>query len=45
MYAQPASTLYQEKLWQVKLLLGKNRRLALKKAKDQAVKFLPRQFS
>lgn len=45
MYAQSANVLHQEKIWQLKLLIGNNRRLALKKAKDHAVKFLPRQFS
>lgn len=39
-----ALTLYQEKLWQIKLLLGNNRKLALKKAKDTSVEFLKRQF-
>ena len=48
MYQQSSITLYQEKLWQVKLMLGRNRKLALKKAKDQAkntaIKFAKRQF-
>lgn len=44
MYHQKSSTLYQEKLWQIKLLLGKNRKIALKKAKNAAEKFNPRQF-
>lgn len=36
--------LYQEKLWQIKLILGANRNLAIKKAKDDGVEFLKRQF-
>lgn len=43
-YAQTASALYHEKLWQIKLLMGQNRKLAVKKAKDDAVTFLRRQF-
>lgn len=39
-----ALTLYQEKLWQIKLLLSNNRKLALKKVKDNGVEFLRRQF-
>ncbi len=45
MYKQSVCTLYQEKLWQTKLLLGHNRKLAMKKAKDSSVKFIKRQFS
>lgn len=44
MYQQSATTLYQEKLWQVKLMLGRNRKLALKKAKHSATLFAKRQF-
>ncbi|WP_227429447.1 crotonase/enoyl-CoA hydratase family protein [Psychrobacter sp. I-STPA6b] len=44
MYAQSACTLYQEKMWQLKLMLGYNRKLALKKAKDAATTFRQRQF-
>jgi enoyl-CoA hydratase/carnithine racemase len=44
-YQQTAPTLYQEKLWQIKLLLGHNRKLAVKKAKDHTVQFLRRQFN
>ncbi len=44
MYKQSACTLYQEKVWQTKLLLGRNRKLAVKKAKDTTVQFLTRQF-
>ncbi|MDO4699508.1 MAG: crotonase/enoyl-CoA hydratase family protein [Moraxella sp.] len=36
--------LYQEKLWQLKLMLGTNRKLAVKKAKDAGVAFVARQF-
>lgn len=36
--------LYQEKLWQIKLILGANRKLAIKKTKDDGVEFLKRQF-
>lgn len=44
MYHTSPVTLYQEKLWQIKLLIGNNRKLAVKKAKDQMVQFLARQF-
>lgn len=44
MYHTSPVTLYQEKLWQIKLLIGKNRKLAIKKAKDSTVQFLARQF-
>lgn len=44
MHHTSAITLYQEKLWQIKLLLGHNRKLAVKKAKDDTVTFLTRQF-
>ncbi len=45
MFKQPAMTLYQEKIWQMKLMLGKNQKLAVKKAKDSAVEFVKRQFN
>lgn len=45
MYQQSAFTLYQEKAWQLKLMLGRNRKLALKKAKDASVEFAKRQFN
>ena len=45
MYAQSALTLYQEKFWQLKLMLGYNRKLALKKARDAATAFRQRQFN
>ena len=37
-------TLYQEKLWQLKLFASHNRKLAIKKAKDTAVAFRDRQW-
>lgn len=36
--------LYQEKLWQLKLLASTNRKRAIKKAKDTSVAFAKRQF-
>ncbi|MFB6348898.1 crotonase/enoyl-CoA hydratase family protein [Moraxella marmotae] len=36
--------LYQEKLWQIKLMLGHNRKLAIKKAKGAVIEFGKRQF-
>lgn len=44
MYQQSVGTLYQEKLWQIKLILGRNRKLALKKAKQASIRFTQRQF-
>lgn len=44
MYRQSPITVYQEKIWQLKLIVGQNRKRAVKKAKDQAVTFLNRQF-
>ena len=44
MYQQSAMTLYKEKLWQVKLMLGRNRKRALKKVKDASTTFSYRQF-
>ncbi|WP_352336734.1 crotonase/enoyl-CoA hydratase family protein [Psychrobacter sp. 16-MNA-CIBAN-0192] len=44
MYQQSAVTLYQEKLWQIKLMLGRNRKRALKKAKQASTVFAKRQF-
>lgn len=41
---QPEKALRLEKLWQLKLLLGKNSRLARKKDKNPEVEFLPRQY-
>lgn len=45
MYQQSTLTLYKEKMWQLKMMLGRNRKLALKKAKDASVEFAKRQFS
>lgn len=44
MYQQSACRLYQEKYWQIKLILGNNRKIALKKAKDESLQFIKRQF-
>ncbi len=41
---QSASTLYLEKFWQLKLMLGRNRKLALRKAKQASTVFAKRQF-
>ena len=40
----PAKSLRLEKIWQLKLLLGKNSKLARKKDKNPEVQFLPRQY-
>jgi enoyl-CoA hydratase/carnithine racemase len=40
----PDKALRLEKIWQLKLLLGKNSRLARQKDKNPAIEFLPRQF-
>lgn len=40
----PKKSLRLEKIWQLKLLLGKNSKLARKKDKHPEVKFLPRQY-
>lgn len=45
MYAQSTMTLHKEKAWQLKLMLGRNRKLALKKAKEASTAFSKRQFS
>lgn len=44
MYQQSALTLYKEKIWQVKLMLGRNRKIALKKVKVATTEFGKRQF-
>lgn len=44
MYPTSAWRLYQEKYWQIKLLLGQNRKIAIKKVKDHAQNFVKRQF-
>ena len=41
---QPQKSLRLEKIWQLKLLLGKNSILARKKDKNADISFLPRQF-
>ena len=41
---QPEKALRLEKLWQLKLLLGKNSSLARKKDKNPEIQFLPRQY-
>ena len=44
MFQQPATTLYKEKVWQLKMMLGRNRKLALRKAKQASTAFGKRQF-
>ncbi len=44
MYQQSGLTLYKEKMWQLKLMLGRNRKFALKKARDASIEFAKRQF-
>jgi len=44
MYQQSNITLYKEKMWQLKLMMGRNRKLALKKAKQASTAFAKRQF-
>ena len=44
MYQQSFATLYQEKCWQLKLMLGHNRKIALKKVKDASARYGKRQF-
>lgn len=41
---QPKRSLRLEKIWQLKLLLGKNSQIARKKDKNPELEFLPRQF-
>ncbi|MEG2358204.1 crotonase/enoyl-CoA hydratase family protein [Acinetobacter sp.] len=41
---KPDKSLRLEKIWQLKLLLGKNSKLARKKDKNPEVQFLPRQY-
>lgn len=41
---QPSKSLRLEKIWQLKLLLGKNSQIARKKDKNLEVQFLPRQY-
>lgn len=44
MHHQPATTLYKEKVWQLKMMLSRNRKLALRKAKQASTSFGKRQF-
>lgn len=44
MFDQPATTLYKEKFWQLKMMFGRNRKLALRKAKQASTAFGKRQF-
>ncbi|MDN3452295.1 MULTISPECIES: crotonase/enoyl-CoA hydratase family protein [unclassified Psychrobacter] len=44
MHHQPCTTLYKEKAWQLKMMLGRNRKLALRKAKQASTIFGKRQF-
>ena len=41
---QPSKSLRLEKIWQLKLLLGKNSQIARKKDKKPELEFLPRQY-
>ena len=41
---QPKKSLRLEKIWQLKLLVGKNSQIARKKDKNPEVEFLPRQY-
>lgn len=45
MHTTSRRQLYQEKWWQLKLILGYNRKLAIKKSKDAGVQFIKRQFN
>lgn len=44
MQTRPQKTLRMEKIWQIKLLSGKNQRRAVKKDRAAQTEFLPRQF-
>ncbi|MGO1282016.1 crotonase/enoyl-CoA hydratase family protein [Psychrobacter sp.] len=44
MHHKPATTLYKEKVWQLKMMLSRNRKLALRKAKQASTSFGKRQF-
>ena len=44
MQHQPKKSLRLEKLWQLKLILGKNSAIARKKDKNSDLQFLPRQY-
>ena len=41
---EPKKSLRLEKIWQLKLLMGKNSQIARKKDKHPEVQFLPRQY-
>lgn len=41
---KPWRSLWAEKIWQLKLLTGKNQRIAVQKARDKATRYLPRQY-
>lgn len=43
-HQQSSITLYKEKIWQLKLMLGRNRKLALRKVKQTSITFAQRQF-
>lgn len=44
MHAQSPMTVYQEKCWQLKMMLGHNRKKALNKIKDASIRYGKRQF-
>ena len=44
MQHEPKKSLRLEKIWQLKLLLGKNSQIARKKDKQPDVQYLPRQY-
>ena len=41
---EPKKSLRLEKIWQLKLLIGKNSQIARKKDKNPEIQFLPRQY-
>ena len=44
MQHEPKKSLRLEKIWQLKLLLGKNSQIARKKDKQPDAQYLPRQY-
>lgn len=44
MFGAPRFALYREKWWQMKLLLGKNQRIAVRKGQGKDAAFKPRQY-
>ena len=44
MHSAPTAALYKEKLWQLKLLMGRNRQRAVRRVKDSSVAFVARQW-